>query len=155
MPDSPTSSNPSDAAAPAAAPPRGEKGTRIFTYVLWTTYLLGFALAIWILVRLSRNDAAQQDDYAFAIAGIFVGLAGAAPAPTPLGRAPLRARARAPLRARARARLPAAAAALRRLPPSTHAPPSHPFPTRTCTRAASAPVRLAAPRAQTPTTAPR
>jgi prolipoprotein diacylglyceryltransferase len=40
-------------------------------------YLLGVALAIWILVRLSRNDASQQDDYAFAIAGIFVGLSGA------------------------------------------------------------------------------
>ena len=66
----------SDGGPPRASPPNSF-GLRASNYCLALTYVLGCALAIWILVRLSKNDAAQQDDYAFAIAGIFVGLSGA------------------------------------------------------------------------------
>jgi hypothetical protein len=41
--------------------------------LLYTTYALGFALAIWILYALI-HDGSEGEYYAFAIAGVFVGL---------------------------------------------------------------------------------
>ncbi len=48
---------------------------RVSRAVLLLTYAGGVALGSWIVYALTRQSATEMRDYAFAIAGIFVGLA--------------------------------------------------------------------------------